>query len=146
MVDVADVGVEHRASAPDAPHQCGHPIQDRNRERHERQQQGDRGSALAVLEQRGCGDRQPEEVAPGVAHEDASGREVVAQEPERGADQQRREEHDVEVGVRSPHPPQRDRCDQHGAGGQPVEPVDEVDRVHHDQNPRYCERDADRAR
>jgi hypothetical protein len=57
-------------------------------------------------------------------------------------DQQRGDEHHVQVQVRVAHPPERGCGDEHDARSEPVEPVDQVDGVHHHQHPDHHQRSA----
>ena len=84
----------------------------------------------------------PSSSAPAVAHEDPRRVEVVGQEPEADAEHDDRDQRaDVRLGQQAELvealavEEERARRDGDDAGGQPVEPVDEVDGVGHADQP-----------
>ena len=88
-------------------------------------------------------EREAEHERARVAHEDPRREEVVAEEPDAGAGDDRREHGRVDLAERQRDHGEGDARDRADAGGEPVHPVEEVDHVHHRHDPDDRERHAD---
>ena len=97
VMDVLPVRLEQRAAPQRAAADREQRVHDRQAERDSRDQHGDGGRRLLVGLHRGGGEHEPEEHAPGIAHEDRRRVEVVEQEPDDRARQRRREQHHQRV-------------------------------------------------
>ncbi len=136
----------------------GH-VEDRDTEDHERDQQrreeevGVAGGVRGAPTHDGgrSGHEQPEEERAGIAHEDASGVEVVRQEADADPAGDRRDEGTDRVRREQPEMFELDAVDteragrdRDGAGGEAVEAVDQVDRIGHPDHPEHRHERGDR--
>jgi hypothetical protein len=148
VMEVFVIRLGERLPAPQAPDEREDGVEDRHSEDHQRDRQGREVEVRLTTERVGGpapdGDRrrrqqQAEEHRSGVAHEDTSRVEVVREEPDADADGDGRHQRphvraleqtrlEQPIGVQE----HRRARDHHDAAGQPVEPVDQVDGVRHD--------------
>ena len=121
-------------------------VEDRHGEDEQRQEEHDRRRGLEEPLHRDRSEQEAERERAGVAHEDPGREEVVAEEAETGAGDDRREDRRVGLPEREGEDRVRGGGDPAHPGRQPVQPVEEVDHVHDRDDPEHRQRDADRGR
>ena len=121
-------------------------VEDRDREHEQRQQEDHRRRRLQESLHRDGREQETEHERARVAHEDPRREEVVAEEADAGSGDDRGEDRRVGLAEREGEDRERDAGDPADAGGKAVHPVEEVDHVHHRDDPQDRERDADAGR
>ena len=118
-------------------------VEDRHREHEQRQEQRDSRCRLQEALDGNGRKHEPEQHRPRVAHEDPRRIEVVAEEAEAGAEDDRRDDRRLRLSERERDHGERRARDRAHACGEPVEPVEEVDHVHDRDDPDHGQRLAD---
>ena len=129
------VRLEDRPMVPRAAHNGERRVEDRQPERENRHDEGDRRRTLDRTDDRDAREHEAEEHAARIAHKDTRGVEVVVEKADRRA-RERRCQHCNE-GDALLHRHEKDRdC---GNGGDPrsqaIQPVNQVDRIRQTHNP-----------
>ena len=117
----------------------------RQREREERNRHEHRGGALDRAVHRENGEHEADEEASGIAQEDACGAEVVARESDQRADEDERDDRDLEIAEHCGGGEDRRERDDGDARGETVEAIDEIEGVCDGDDPKHRERDRDPA-
>ena len=129
VVEVVLVGAERRAPVADPLEDHERGVEDRHGEHQQRGGQGDRGGALQHSLHGQRADGEAEHQCAGVAHEGAGRVEVVTQEGQRRAADDRRHRRDLDALEGDREDGEGQGGDRHQAGGEPVDAVDQVDQV-----------------
>ena len=140
MMQVEPVRPCHRLPLTPAPDHRPAGVDDRQRQGEHRCNQSKCDGDLGHAQDRDHPERNPQEVRSGVAHEDARRVEVEDQEAHAAARERGTHLHDLGL-LKLPRGEHQDRGhDRDDAGGQPVDAVEEVDRVHHAHEPEQADR------
>ena len=128
-MEVAAVGIEGGAALSEPAHDHRRHVGQGQREDQQRQQQAHASEPLGGAHDADRGQGEAEEIGAPVAHEDAGGVEVVAQEAEAGAGKGCGQQSGGGLGEAEAHREQTDRGDAAHPSRQAIEAVEPVDRV-----------------
>ena len=135
VMEVRPVRLVERPPVLDPLRQDERRVDDRDREHEQREEQGDGRRRFQEPLHRKRGEDEAEQERAGVAHEDPGRIEVVPQEPEASAGDDRREDRGLRPAERERDHGEGRAGDRADPGGEPVHPVEEVDHVHDRDDP-----------